>query len=171
MAMTVSIRGAVAHEPRTVADKYLFEVGFITEPVQIGEPNGVDLTVAYVDNNEPVEGLEKTLKVDVTVAGETTTLELVARPNVRGAYTADFVPTKAGTYVFRFYGTIEGTPIDEEFQQSQVLPNTTPTNAGLQTRSIVIAVGIAVALVIGAGSYALVSRRNVRATGSHEEPI
>ena len=33
-----------------------------------------------------------------------------------GAYVAHFIPTAAGTYVFRFRGTIEGLAIDEVFE-------------------------------------------------------
>lgn len=107
---------ASAHERRTVAGKYTFVVGFLNEPVFLEQPNAVSLTVANAQPNDPVEGVEKTLKVDVTAGGQTKTMDLKARFGQKGAYTADVVPTKGGSWVFRFTGTIEGTQIDERFE-------------------------------------------------------
>ena len=58
---------AAAHERRTVADKYTFVVGFINEPVFLEQPNGIDLRITNAESNEPVEGVEKTLKADMIV--------------------------------------------------------------------------------------------------------
>lgn len=33
-----------------------------------------------------------------------------------GYYTAPFIPTQDGTLTFRFYGTIDGVPLDEQFE-------------------------------------------------------
>ncbi len=107
---------AFAHERRTVAAKYQFVVGFITEPALIEEPNGIDLRITDAATNAPVEGVEKTLKADIIVGGQTKTVDLRARFGQPGAYTADIVPTKTGTWVFRFHGTIDGTPVDERFE-------------------------------------------------------
>lgn len=111
-----TVPAASAHERRTVAGKYSFVVGFLNEPVFLEQPNAVSLTVANSQSNEPLEGAEKTLKVDVTAGGQTKTMELKARFGQKGAYSADVVPTKGGSWVFRFTGTIEGTPIDERFE-------------------------------------------------------
>ena len=64
-----------------------------------------------------VEGLEKTLKVDIThVASETTrTLELSPLADEAGRYAADIIPTSQGHYRIRLYGEIEGNEIDAEF--------------------------------------------------------
>jgi len=107
---------ASAHERRTVAGQYTFVVGFITEPVFLEEPNGVDLRITNAQTNQPVEGVQMTLKVDVTAGGETKTMDLRARFNMPGAYTADVIPTRGGQWLFRFHGTIEGTPINERFE-------------------------------------------------------
>ena len=107
---------ASAHERRTVAGKYTFVVGFITEPVFLEEPNGIDLRITDMQTNQAVEGVDRTLKVDVTAGGEMKTVNLRARFNMPGAYTADVIPTKGGQWVFRFHGEIEGTPIDERFE-------------------------------------------------------
>ena len=107
---------ASAHERRTVAGRYTFVVGWLTEPALLEEPNGLDLRITNVQTNEPVEGAEKSLKADVTAGGQTRTFELKARFGQRGAYTADLIPTRAGSWSFRFYGTLDGTPIDERFE-------------------------------------------------------
>ena len=109
-------RDVSAHERRTVAGKYTFVVGWLTEPALLEEPNGIDLRITSVQTNEPVEGAENSLKADVSAGGQTKTFELKARFGQRGAYTADLIPTRAGSWSFRFYGTLDGTPIDERFE-------------------------------------------------------
>jgi hypothetical protein len=123
---------ASAHERRTVAGQYAFVVGFITEPVFLEEPNGIDLRITNAQTNEPVEGVDKTLKADVTAGGETKTVALRARFNMPGAYTADVIPTKGGQWVFRFYGDIQGTPIDERFESGPGRFNEPQSTAELQ---------------------------------------
>ncbi|HEY7061663.1 MAG TPA: hypothetical protein VII06_09300 [Chloroflexota bacterium] len=105
---------ASAHERRTVGDNQ-FIVGFLKEPAFEGETNSIDLRVSTPDD-QPVEGLEKTLKAEVIVGGATLPLELKPRFRTPGAYNAEFVPTRPGTYIFHFSGTIDGQPIDERFE-------------------------------------------------------
>lgn len=123
---------AQAHEHRDVGE-YSLVVGFLTEPALVGEPNGLDLRVSrhagdaapsqegeHADEEEagePVEGLESTLKAEVIVGGgaERMPLELEPRFGQPGAYVAHFIPTRAGDYSFRIYGSIEGMEIDEQF--------------------------------------------------------
>ena len=59
-----------AHETRTVAGKYKFVVGFLTEPPIGNQPNGIDLTVTDASSNQPVLGLEKTLKAQILVGSD-----------------------------------------------------------------------------------------------------
>lgn len=106
---------ALAHERRTVG-KYEFVVGFINEPAYTNLPNAIDLRVTDTETKKPVEGLEKTLKAEVTCGGKTMPVQLRARFGQPGAYAGDFVPTKAGTYIFHFTGEIEGLRIDEKFE-------------------------------------------------------
>jgi hypothetical protein len=105
-----------AHERRTVAGQYTFVVGFINEPAIAGQVNGIDLRITNAQTNEPVEGVEKTLKADVSVGQDMKTYDLRARFGQRGAYTATLIPTKPGVWTFRFYGEINGTRIDERFE-------------------------------------------------------
>lgn len=105
---------ASAHGNREIAEK-VFTVGFLNEPAFTDNINAVDLRVKDHETDKPVLGLEKTLKVEVTYGGKTLQLPLRTRFGVPGAYAADFIPTKAGAYTFRFFGTIDGVSIDEKF--------------------------------------------------------
>jgi len=110
---------AFAHERRPVAGKYQFVVGFLNEPAIAGQMNGIDLRVSIPgDNDKPVEGLDKTIKAEVIVGGgaRSMPLPLQARFGQPGAYAGYFMPTREGSYIFHFTGTIEGSPIDERFE-------------------------------------------------------
>ena len=106
---------AEAHERREVAG-YSFVVGFEVEPALEGETNAVLLRVSQDD--EPVEGLAETLQVEVTHVDRDTSrvFPLQASFGEPGTYLADLIPTATGQYRFRFFGTIEGTEIDEVFE-------------------------------------------------------
>jgi hypothetical protein len=106
---------ASAHERRTVAGDYTFVVGFLKEPAFQDETNGIDLRVTK-NGDEPVEGLDKTLKAEVVVGPNALPLELRPRFRVPGAYNGEFVPTRPGTYSFHFTGTIEGKAVNETFE-------------------------------------------------------
>jgi hypothetical protein len=115
----LSPTAALAHERRPVGGKYQFVVGFLSEPAIANQMNGIDLRVTNSsDNNKPVEGLEKTLKAEVIVGGgaHKMSIDLQARFGQPGAYDGYFIPTREGSYIFHFTGTIEGTPIDERFE-------------------------------------------------------
>ncbi len=106
---------ALAHERRQVGP-YTFVVGFLNEPAFTGQLNGVSLSVTETATNKPVEGLQDTLQVELTAAGQSRTFKLRSRFGQPGAYTADFVPTRTGTYVFRFFGKIADRTVDERFE-------------------------------------------------------
>jgi len=133
---------AGAHERRTIGGgKYNVVVGWLNEPSLLEEPNAISLTVANAQTNEPVEGVEKTLKVDATAGGQTKTFDLAARFGVRGAYVANLIPTKAGGWVFRFRGDIEGTPIDERFESGPGRFNDVEPKAALEFPAQVPSIG------------------------------
>jgi hypothetical protein len=106
---------ASAHEVREVGD-YQFVVGFIDEPVYVGQKSGLEFFVTQ--NDQPVEGLEETLQAEVTKDGQTRELPISARFGEAGAYQSVFFPTAAGPYTFRIFGTIDGNEIDESFTSS-----------------------------------------------------
>ncbi|HEY7702183.1 MAG TPA: hypothetical protein VIB02_07685 [Candidatus Limnocylindrales bacterium] len=106
---------ASAHEVRDVAG-YQVVVGFIDEPVFVGQKSGLEFFVTK--DEQPVEGLEATLQAEVMKDGQTRELPLSARFGEAGAYQSVFFPTAAGPYTFHIFGTIEGNEIDEEFTSS-----------------------------------------------------
>lgn len=106
---------ALAHERRKVG-KYELVVGFLAEPALVGQPNGISLAVTNTETNQPVEGLQQTLQAEITYGDKAMPVSLRARFRVPGNYTADFIPTRAGSYGFRFYGEIEGMRVDERFK-------------------------------------------------------
>jgi hypothetical protein len=116
LALTVLAAGVVsAHEERDVSG-YSIVVGFIDEPVYVGQKSGLEF---FVNKGEtPVEGLEETLKAEVIKGDAKRDLPLEARWGEKGAYQSYFFPTVAGDYTFHIFGTIEGTPIDESFTSS-----------------------------------------------------
>jgi hypothetical protein len=111
---------ALAHEERTVAG-YDMEVGLIDEPVFVGDRSGLEFHV--VKDDQPVTGLESTLKATVSYNGATRDLPISARDDAPGWYESIFIPTAAGGYGFHLSGTIEGQAIDETFKS-------TPTGYG-----------------------------------------
>ena len=106
---------ALAHESRAVG-KYKFVVGFLNEPALLNQPNSLDFRVTVSDTAKPVEGLEQSVKVDITSGASSMPLVLTARFGQPGAYNGTFIPTRAGSYIFHFTGQIEGTTIDEKFE-------------------------------------------------------
>ncbi len=65
----------------------------------------------------PVVGLQDTLQVEVThvPSGTSRIMPLRAAYNDPGHYVADLIPTSPGHYRFRFFGAIEGEPVDTTF--------------------------------------------------------
>jgi hypothetical protein len=106
---------AVAHEDREVAG-YQVVIGFIDEPVFVGQKSGLELFVSRDD--QPVAGLEETLQAEVIKDDQRRELPLSPRFGEEGAYQSYFFPTVAGPYTFRIFGSIEGNEIDESFTSS-----------------------------------------------------
>lgn len=102
----------LAHEEREIGD-YAVEVGFIDEPVYVGERSGLEVFVHRGD--QPVSGLEKTLKAQAIYGSSQIDLTLAPDEADASHYTAVFIPTAAGQYTFHLTGTIEGTSVDERF--------------------------------------------------------
>jgi len=112
LILVVGIGVASAHEQRDVGE-YTCTVGFLAEPVFTGQKSGLDLRVAR--GEEPVEGLEETLRAEVSFSGQSRELEISPVFGQPGAYRSVFFPTAAGPYSFHVTGDIEGAPIDETF--------------------------------------------------------
>jgi len=108
-------RSALAHERRVVGQHALI-VGYLVEPAFVGDKNAIELKVSTL-SNEPVDGLEKSLKAAIAFGGgQFQELPLRPWPGTPGGYLADVIPTRAGSYRFRFTGMIGSARIDEEFE-------------------------------------------------------
>jgi hypothetical protein len=109
---------AAAHERRTVGP-YQFVVGWLNEPAYVGLMNSLDLRVTdtRVTPAKAVEGLEKTLTVDLQTGGlGPLPLTVTARFGAPGAYNGYVMPTATGTYVFHIKGKVESLDVDEKFE-------------------------------------------------------
>jgi hypothetical protein len=116
-SFAVNTNVALGHERRAVGP-YTFVVGWINEPSYVGLLNSLDLTVTETAGGKAVEGLEKTLKADLTFGGSTTPqpLALAARFGLPGKYSGYVVPTKTGDYTFHITGTVGTMNVDEKFE-------------------------------------------------------
>jgi hypothetical protein len=172
LAVILSTGTALAHGHVEVG-QYELVIGFRSEPAIQGEVNGLDLRVSVHESGAPVTGLEETLKAEISYGATTQPLELRARWGEEGAYTADIIPTEAGDYTFRIFGTIEGEPLDVSMTSSPdtfssvgakesiafPAPEATPAElaataaAAQRTATIALAVG-GLGLLLGAAGLA-----------------
>ena len=109
---------AAAHERRTVGP-YQLVVGWLNEPAYVGLVNSLDLRVTdtRVTPARAVEGLEKTLTVDLQSGGLAPfPLAVTARFGTPGAYNGYVLPTATGTYIFTIKGKIETLDVSEKFE-------------------------------------------------------
>ena len=111
---------AWAHEEVESGD-YIFEIGWLSEPVVVGERNGLELFVAPRDDPEAgVEGIT-TLQFTIEYGNASRTYELVLVEGEPGRYTASFIPSREGLYTCRLTGTIEGQAIDVAADPEEVV--------------------------------------------------
>lgn len=123
----VAIAPAAAHERRQVGGLWMV-VGWKNEPALLDQPNALDLRVYRLkdgvdpakqtaDDRIPIEGLDKTLKAEVSFSGGGDKMPLTLKPRFRdpGAYDGLAMPTKAGDYTFRVFGAVEGKDVNESF--------------------------------------------------------
>lgn len=109
---------ASAHERRMVGP-YQLVVGWLNEPAYVGLVNSLDLRVSdtRVTPAKAVEGLEKTLTVDLQSGGlAPLPLAVAARFGTPGAYNGYVMPTTTGTYTFTIKGKIESQDVNEKFE-------------------------------------------------------
>jgi hypothetical protein len=97
---------------------YELVIGFHNEPAYQGEPNGLDLFVTNIKTEEPVNGLEETLHVEIIYGASKQELTMEAQWGQDGAYTAYVLPTEAGDYTWHIWGDIDGTPVDVSMTSS-----------------------------------------------------
>ncbi len=108
--------------------QYDFVIGSLNEPVAVDDKTGVDFRVMSGGHMMMAEdgdmeamggtaaaGLEKDLKVELIAGDKKKTLDLSPVYNTPGSYKAMFIPTVATTISYRFFGTINKTPVDITF--------------------------------------------------------
>ena len=119
VAMSLATQPGSAHERRNLGP-YQVVVGWLGEPAFAGVMNAVDFRVTDSRSTpaKPVEGLEKTLTVEVFQGGSTTAFSAPfrARFGSPGAYAADILPTRTGDYRFVVKGKIETLDVNETFE-------------------------------------------------------
>jgi hypothetical protein len=116
-SFAVNTNLALGHERRVIGP-YTFVVGWINEPAYVNVINSLDLTVTETTGAKPVEGLDKTLKAELTFGGTTTAqpLALAARFGLPGHYSGYVLPTRVGDYTFHITGAVGTMNIDEKFE-------------------------------------------------------
>ena len=107
-----------------------FVVGWVNEPAYANEINAVDFWAHYINGtcpqgaestSCPVYGLDQSLRVTVTLGGQSQTLSFSPNlsddipPLFYGEYTAEIEPTVPGTVSFTVFGNIGGTAVNETF--------------------------------------------------------
>ena len=119
VAMSLATRPGSAHERRNLGP-YQVVVGWLEEPAFAGVANAVDFRVTDTRSTpaKPVEGLEKTLTVQVFQGGSTTPYNAPfrTRSGNPGAYAADIIPTREGSYRFVVKGKIDTLEVNETFE-------------------------------------------------------
>jgi len=113
----LSASAVSAHGATQVGD-YELAIGFHNEPAYQGEPNGLDLFVTDMTTNEPVNGLEETLRVEIIYGASKKELDIEPQFGQDGAYTAQVIPTEEGDYTWHIWGDIEGMPVDVSMTSS-----------------------------------------------------
>ncbi len=159
---------AVAHERRTVGP-YTFVVGWSVEPAYVNQLNALALKVTETATTKAVEGLDKSLKIDVVFGGASAVkpLTLEALFGQPGTYEAQVVPTKTGDYAFHITGTIGTTPIDQKFESGPgrfdgveditplQFPNAIPSSSDLAAKLDDANTKLTIAIVIAGGALVL----------------
>jgi len=191
---------ALAHERRTIAGgKYDVVVGWDVEPTYANLKNGATIRISQAGSNPavPVEGADKTLKVQIRQGAQTKEFALAAVFGQPGYYRADIVPTRVGDYVWTFTGTINGDQVNEKFDSADgkfdgvataailefpiALPDPVQTAASVQaaqsdaqsTRTLAyggIAVGI-LGLIVGLAGWVTRPRAGASAPGPAIPPV
>ena len=175
---------AAAHERRMVGP-YQFVVGWLNEPAYVGLMNSLDLRISdtRVNPAKAVEGLEKTLTVDLQTGGlGSLPLTVTARFGTPGAYNGYVMPTATGTYTFTIKGKIETLDVNEKFESGPgrfgdiesttaiQYPNKVPAaddltkrlgdlQSGIDQTRLLSAVAVVIGIVALGASFAMSRRR------------
>jgi hypothetical protein len=100
-------------------------VGSQNEPIFVDDKSGVDFFAytpdpkdpmnSFANGSKPVEGLEKTLKVELSAGPKKKVMQLEPAFRDPGHYNAPFYPTVQTAYNHRLFGTINNIPVNLTF--------------------------------------------------------
>jgi hypothetical protein len=126
---SVGEQSGSAHESRlyTIGDQdYWITVGSIDEPVFVDDKSGVEAFISLADpadplnadsnGTKPVEGLEETLKFEVSAGDKNKVFQVDPAYNDPGHYEAVFYPTVETTYNYSVVGTINNVTVSLDYQ-------------------------------------------------------
>ena len=126
---SVTMQNVFAHESRlySIGNKdYWITVGSIGEPVFVDDKSGAEAFISTADPTNPLdsdangtkmmEGLEKTLKFEISAGDKKKVFEIEPAWNDPGHYEAVFYPTVETTYTYRLFGTINNVTVSFDFQ-------------------------------------------------------
>src|SRR5919201_5239857 len=135
LALFILPTSALAHERRTIGNgKYDVVVGWDVEPAYQGLKNGASILISQAGSSPavPVEGADKTLKVQIRQGASTKEFPLRAVFGQPGYYVADILPTRAGDYQWTFVGSIGDDQVNEKFDTADGKFNGVESAAALQ---------------------------------------
>lgn len=136
VSMLAALSGAAAAHERRNVGPYQLVVGWLNEPAFQGAPNAASVRVTdpRVTPAKAVEGLEKTLAIQVFHGGLTTGFSGKVRAvfGQPGLYALDIIPTSDGSYKFKINGKIESTDVNETFESGPTTFNDVQSAAALQ---------------------------------------
>ena len=122
------IPAVYAHQIDSVGE-YRIQIGWMQEPAVSGESNGIELYVSPLNIELPPEeqafkdgigGLQRDLKIQLVLQGETITLPLRADHNISGKYFTLVEPTIAGYYQVNILGNIGETIVSKSLHAPKV---------------------------------------------------
>jgi hypothetical protein len=118
---------ALAHQTVTVGDgpdRFELVVGFTREPLFTDERNALDLIVRRSEDGAPIEGLARSLGVEIIAPDGVATHAFTLRDQYGrpGAYTDDVMLGVPGVYTIRVRGFVGDVEVDETFQTHEVRP-------------------------------------------------
>jgi len=126
---------AFAHERRTIGSgKYDVVVGWDVEPAYQGLKNAASIRISQAGSNPavPIQGAEKSLKVQIRQGATTKEFPLRAVFGQQGYYVADIVPTREGDFQWTFVGSINEDQVNEKFDTADGKFNGVEAISGLQ---------------------------------------
>jgi hypothetical protein len=163
-ALVIVPVAAWAHE-EVESGNYVLEIGWVNEPVIVGEQNGLDLFVAPKDDPEAGIADLTTLQFTVEYGSANQNYGLVPDDEAPGHYTAAFIPTREGQYTFHLTGTIQEEAVDVSVEPEEVVAAgemefpEPAASSGASTQTLAIA-GVALGLFgVGLGAYSLLRKK------------